>query len=381
MKQTKRMLCALSALVLAASLMSGCGESSTETAENSVSEAVVEETTVPEETEETEPAETDAADADDKDDADEKETAKTGSSASEPVELSDKQLQEARKVVEQFMDGCKNNDADAILSATNLGDAFKLMLGEEYTEEELKEELAELFDIVESYEIGEGRSDTEALVQYNESVAELLEEAEAELNDEDLEEEDAAEIQMVLDLLKPLDGIAVFPVTVTDTDGTEETEDIYVVLTDGKWTLDLMLVDAMIGYVDTSETYSANNAAKSVYNAMNTSLVDLDSEDVDVLQLDGDYSFTGEDFEDLTRPDSGNGDSAAVMKQLNYKVTLYFADIADLEAISVHFEDGICTAVAVETGDGGFGAYPNPIDEDGDEITSIEDAFAYAQDY
>ena len=82
MKSTKQILSAISALVLAGSLMTGCMGQSTETAEQS-SLAVQEETSAAESTdtaEETEPAETDAQSSE--------------TDGEEPVELSEKERRE-----------------------------------------------------------------------------------------------------------------------------------------------------------------------------------------------------------------------------------------------------------------------------------------------
>ena len=43
-----------------------------------------------------------------------------------------------------------------------------------------------------------------------------------------------------------------------------------------------ILVPAMLGYVRKSKITTANTTAKSVYNAFNTALVDLDSQDVKI---------------------------------------------------------------------------------------------------
>ena len=286
MKSTKQILSAISALVLAGSLMTGCMGQSTETAEQS-SLAVQEETAAAESTdiaEETEPAETDASESSETDEE-------------EPVELSEKEIKEAQKILEAFFDGCIKEDADAILKSCNLGDAMQLYDGEDYADEDVRESAEELFGTIKEYKITNGESRAEDLVKYHESVAEILTDIEEELAElsetEESEEGDAeyrAEMELVKRILRPIDGLAVFTVDLTDPDGETTSEKIYLFRTDGKWTVDLMIADALIGSSEEDTDYSgvqANSVSKSVYNAVNTALVDMDTTDFPIAKIGG----------------------------------------------------------------------------------------------
>lgn len=366
----RRILCVLCAGMLAGILLTGCGK------QNDTADAddykLEQEVLVPiattASTQETEPAETDAS----------------GTTAAAPDALTDDEIVAARKVLEDFWEACLHGDADAMLETTNLLEMMTLMYGELESEadlEELKAEIAEMGTMLQSYAIGEGRYDPEQLAEYNAGVQELLAEAEAELADAGAEER--AEIEVVLKYIKPSDGLCIFPVTLTDTDGTEEAEDMYVLRIDGRWSLDTMMLEliltqSMLGAVEISQTTAANTAAKSAYNALNTALLNMDIAGVATL-LQGNYMLTGSDFENpnhIARPET----EADALEELKYLVTLYFSEMTSLDAVNFRIENGACIAVAVERSSA-FGAYPNPLDADtADSIQSLEQAFSCALD-
>lgn len=100
-----------------------------------------------------------------------------------------------------------------------------------------------------------------------------------------------------------------------------------------------ILVPTMLGYVTKSRCSSANANAKSFYNAINSALVDLDSEGVNTA-----------DF---------NGDTTTLTGDLQTKVTNYFADYTKLTSYSARIANGTCTAVVIQNG-AYYGSYPRP---------------------
>lgn len=102
-----------------------------------------------------------------------------------------------------------------------------------------------------------------------------------------------------------------------------------------------ILVPTMLGYVTKSRCSSANANAKSFYNAINSALVDLDSEGQDTSSL---YD---------------NADSTALTGDLATKVGNYFADYTKLTAYHYCIANGTCTAVTIQNG-AYWGSYPNP---------------------
>lgn len=110
-----------------------------------------------------------------------------------------------------------------------------------------------------------------------------------------------------------------------------------------------ILVPTMLGYVTKSRCSSANANAKSFYNAINSSLVALDSEGKDTTAYDG------------TNKTSLDAD-------LQTKVANYFADYTKLDSFTVDIEKGTCTAAVIKSG-AYYGSYPNVTTED--EVAAV----------
>lgn len=100
-----------------------------------------------------------------------------------------------------------------------------------------------------------------------------------------------------------------------------------------------ILVPTMLGYVTKSRCSSSNANAKSFYNAVNSALVDLDSE--------------GQDISALT------GGTDSLEAALQPKVENYFADYKKLSHYQYQVTNGSCTAVWVQNGSY-YGSYPVP---------------------
>ena len=105
-----------------------------------------------------------------------------------------------------------------------------------------------------------------------------------------------------------------------------------------------ILVPAMLGYVRKSKITTANTTAKSIYNAFNTALVDLDTTDEAPTGW-GDKTMDGTKF-------SGGSD-------LEKAVYGYFTDIAKVSSFYVSESDeGACDGCGVLSGKYP-GAYPD----------------------
>jgi len=135
-----------------------------------------------------------------------------------------------------------------------------------------------------------------------------------------------------------------------------------------------ILVPAMLGYVRKSKITTANTTAKSIYNAFNTALVDLDTIDASVSFSDGSYS--GSAFNDTASD------------QLVRSVYGYFSDVAKVSSFYVDETDGACTGCGVLSGKYP-GAYPIPWTVDGyksaasasQKPASAEEALSKAETY
>lgn len=102
-----------------------------------------------------------------------------------------------------------------------------------------------------------------------------------------------------------------------------------------------ILVPTMLGYVTKSRCSSANANAKSLYNAINSSLVDLDSEGKDVATISAEGSLV-QDFSDT---------------DLKTKVANYFADYTKLDGFMFSLTTGNCDGVVIKSGSY-YGSYP-----------------------
>lgn len=110
-----------------------------------------------------------------------------------------------------------------------------------------------------------------------------------------------------------------------------------------------ILVPAMLGYVRKSKITTANTTAKSIYNAFNTALVDLDTTDESVTLTDSSAWVNGNTY---------TGSTGDKLKDTVYG---YFTDIVKVKKFAVAFDGGACVKCGVLNGNYP-GAYPKPWD-------------------
>ncbi len=113
--------------------------------------------------------------------------------------------------------------------------------------------------------------------------------------------------------------------------------------------LSAILVPAMIGYVKRSRITTANSSAKSVFNALNVSIVELDTTNFDVTVLmNKDIEATGKgiyackDTSIVPSPDV-----ETLTKMLYARVAEYFSDIQRIEDIKYRFGAQGCIGVGI----------------------------------
>ena len=144
-----------------------------------------------------------------------------------------------------------------------------------------------------------------------------------------------------------------------------------------------LLVPAMIGYVKRSRISAANSAAKSVYNALNTSMVEMDTANYDVTPLlNQDIEATGTEIygcKDAATVQSP--DTAALKKMFYSRVVEYFSDVRSVHNLKFRFGEQGCVGVGVLNGKYP-GTYPQAImvqdyDAKGSAWT-VSDALAFA---
>ena len=147
-----------------------------------------------------------------------------------------------------------------------------------------------------------------------------------------------------------------------------------------------ILVPAMLGYVKKSKITTANTTAKSINNAFNSALTDLDSEDYRIAALgSGDiyYQWQGSDsgFTDTAPTITDKKDATDVKTALKYKVNTYFSDIKKVDTFAWKYHTGACKAVAVLSG-AYPGTYPHAmtVDAYADEDWTLARAMGWAED-
>ena len=160
-----------------------------------------------------------------------------------------------------------------------------------------------------------------------------------------------------------------------------------------------ILVPAMLGYVKKSKITTANTTAKSLYNAFNSSLTDLDSQDVPIKDLDPAsadsdiegtaYTFTEDgdnkisDFKANQGTKYSKDSSGSLLAALQGKVYTYFSDVEKVKDFTVQIKRGGCTACGVMNGSYP-GTYPKAMtvdnyNEDGfDEVSSSSELIEFA---
>ena len=112
-----------------------------------------------------------------------------------------------------------------------------------------------------------------------------------------------------------------------------------------------ILVPAMLGYVKKSKVTTANTTAKSIYNALNSSLTDMDSEDKKIKDL-GSSDYSSQSGASWASDSTYSGSS--LINVLHKKVYGYFSDIAKVQEFAFTIDaGGACVAAAAMNG-----AYP-----------------------
>ena len=115
-----------------------------------------------------------------------------------------------------------------------------------------------------------------------------------------------------------------------------------------------ILVPAMLGYVRRSKITTASSAAKSIYNAVNISLVEMEAYDLPPQKLaNTDITTTGADIyaqKDLSLPSGPTDDVGELTNILYSKICAYFSDISKVDKVSFRIQDAGCAGVGVVNG-------------------------------
>jgi len=148
-----------------------------------------------------------------------------------------------------------------------------------------------------------------------------------------------------------------------------------------------ILVPAMLGYVKKSKITTANTTAKSIYNAFNSALTDLDSDDWKITAIATSESYfsdagTNAGYTD-TKPAGATHKTVAsdVKAMCRYKVNSYFSDIKKVTNFSFAIKNGGCIGVGVMSG-AYPGSYPHAmtVEAYNDDTWDVGTALTFALD-
>jgi len=385
--QMKKILCGMIAAMLLGSL-AGCANENSSTGEASVTEILNAESSEAGTTAEADSnAETTAAA-----EADGDSSSKDENSTDLGGDVSDADKKAAQAVLETFLDSAIKGDREKMLSVTNFDaytEGMKRFLEEDDADdmEDLVKAILETFGRYDKFEILSCARDEDERKEYNEyiqrNITDLDDEiAEMDTSDPDYEESKAF-IEWIKTVFVPYEDMLVFTVRTTAGDEADEDE-ISIAKIGGEWIMDVNFMDTMAGYVEESESVTAAVTAKYLYNAINSGLTDMDAENAtenNVLKLlEGEYQFSGDDFEDVKQVDQPKTKEEAV-ETLKYKITVYFSDVTELPEMKFEVKDGCCTATAIGfEGDDDTVYAGYPADSDSEEgFASLDEAFEAAK--
>lgn len=390
MRLLRRICCGAAALVLCVSLLTSCGtdsvtmETESDAGMQNAEETAPAETDITEITTTAEVTETTADIA-------------VESSGTEQPEAPDNtdEADSAYAAADRFLAACVSKDFDGIRDFSNIGKMLEEAAEQRsMTEDEIAESMGTAYDVfstLDSYTLGEGHGEPELLAAYTEYVNNTQTEIEALIAEAAEDGMHGAE-EMLLTLFQPLDGLYLFDYT-SVIDGETQENTLYVVKQDGTWKVDCLILPMTVGmhdYVKAASVLSANTDAKSIFNAANTALVDMESEAVDATLLSGDYTFRGSDFENVSAPQSVTSEADA-LAMLKSNIIEFFETVTECEEFALTVENGVCTAVVVRKGtitdtvlgsveQPVFGCYPHPLSRNElGTYQSLADVLAYAQ--
>lgn len=221
----KKGACCIAAVMLCAGMMTGCGNAdSTSAGTESVS----------------------SADASAESKADEQNAA---NAAAEADTDSDEDTADAEEILKVFLDGCRNNDLDAVLEVADYQGLYQALEGSAFSEDAFRQEMqANLCDMIDDYSINEVTSKPEDLDTFNMGVKSFIEELHTEPETPD-NEQTLRLVEYARDTVKPADARIAFSVTINH-DGTDSEGEYVLIRIGDKWQLDLITETVMLIYLN-----------------------------------------------------------------------------------------------------------------------------------
>jgi hypothetical protein len=292
---------------------------------------------------------------------------------------------EARDTLMHYMDAMQSGDYDTMAELSDFLLYVEYMGTPEMNSEESPHEVVnQTVGSLDSYEITDGYTDAEILGRYKEAAAKKMVEAKKRLDDPNESEEKKQKAEMLLKMLTPVDNLCFFSVKTIRNGGTEDTDYMYLLYTEGKWKVSLFCADILVSSMETD--LDARPDAQNAYNAMNFALADLDACNYNVIDIDKTLTYHGSDFANLKPAElnkNGSPSASETLALLPYLVLTYFNRIEEVDTVVFAIENGICQAAAWKLENGNYDVYPYPHDGSSirQEYSSAEDALASVKEY
>lgn len=247
----------------------------------------------------------------------------------------------AYRVLKQYLEASKNGDAKLMMKSSDMSDLLRFADSTLDMEEDLGAEQ------IDSYTIGEGYTDPEKLVEFQQLVDQVLADMAFVINNND-ENEGSSALSMTLLLgymVKPVTKLYVFPVTTTVDGETSSTEMAVTCDDQGEWYVNTGIGVFMYEFFEIAQKSAVNSYAKSVRHAVDASLMEMKEEGIDLSQFNGDFRFSGEDFENVTEPVT----TAPAADMLKCRIALYYMEASELDEVMIRIQNSTCMAVAIRT--------------------------------
>ena len=246
----------------------------------------------------------------------------------------------AYRVLKQYLEACKTGDAKQMMKSSDMSDLVRFADSTLDMEEDLNAEQ------IDSYTIGEGYTDQEKLVEFQQLVDQVLADMSIAINNTDDKGESAKSMALLLGyMVKPVTKLYVFPVTTTVDGETSSTEMAVTCDDQGEWYVNTGIGVVMYEFLEMAQKSAVNSYAKSVHHAVEASLTEMDEEGLDLSQFNGDFRFSGEEFENVTEPVT----TAPAADVLKYRIALFYMEVSKLDEVMIRIQNGTCMAVAIRT--------------------------------
>lgn len=246
----------------------------------------------------------------------------------------------AYRVLKQYLEASKTGDAKQMMKSSDMSDLLRFADSTLDMKEDLNAEQ------IDSYTIGEGYTDQEKLVEFQQLVDQVLADMSIAINNTDDKDDSAKSMALLLGyMVKPVTKLYVFPVTTT-VDGETSSSEIAVTCDDqGEWYVNTGIGVVMYEFLEMAQKSAVNSYARSVHHAAEASLIEMDEEGIDLSQFNGDFRFSGEEFENVTEPVT----TAPAADVLKYRIALFYMEVSKLDEVMIRIQNGTCMAVAIKT--------------------------------